>query len=665
MGYAYNEHSISDRTKSKTVDCQRYSFNLNGIKFYFIDTPGVNDTGGNLQDSQNVEKVFSHIENIPELTALILVLNGAVARITINIKNVLAVYRDRLPDAIYSNTIIVLTNCEAHTVNFSPRDVGLPEQCPVFYMQNSAFSSNPTTWSSNAITSLQRHFDLSMKTMDHIFTQLLSLKPTSTKLFKDMNDDRNRIKQQLHQARMTILDLQNLEDELVAFELSADINAANAEKFQDFMRERKIVQNRRIDTQYYNTICSRCESVCHQNCTLNEVPTRGSDTLFRCSAMNSNGWCMKCPNRCGAPVHFHGRYIMEKVKVPVVEVVESMQQRFLQAKQEQKAADLKCNDLQTSKKVLESELQQQYKEVKESISSLQETCKDSNITTILFQFIELLEKDASSLKSYSVVKKSREFITKLKQLCLVSEQLNDTQQAIRSQSSDKQPSKKPSARGKSRNDENLLPNNTSKTEDLLYCRSADQFGSSKALCLYQQSQHHLRSIVKDGHHDDNDVFHDALENEQKKSNQELLITDESKGSKHEEKLQLRQDMTDQRYNFKLEGRREDLAMLPLKKLLHLLNNGVDDSSISDIKNELQRRCSGQSIGFLMHNEQLVLCEQYAKHQQMEFRDLLRLSLQLIDEMNELTGGDPFKIDLIPVEKRLQLSAINLLIKKKD
>jgi hypothetical protein len=636
MNYDYNEHSVRDRTTSKTVDCQRYLFELDGLRIHFIDTPGINDTGGLLQDAQNVEKVFSYIENISELTALILILNGAVARVTINIQNVLATYRDRLPDAIYSNIIIVLTNCEEHTVNFSPSNVNLGEHCSVFHMQNSAFSSDSRTWSSDGFTALQRQFVSSMKTMDRIFGKLLSLEPTSTKLFQEMNDDRNRIKQQLHRARITILDLQNLEDELVAFELSADIHAANAGKFQNFIRTRNIMQTREIPTPYHNTRCFYCDTVCHRNCLLKEVRQHNSQALYHCSAMDSRGHCQNCPNHCPASSHFHARYITEKCMTSVNDIVESMQQRYFQAREGKKAADSKCNDLQTSKKFLESELRLQYKEVYSSIHGLQKACKELNITAILFQFIELLEKDASRLKSPSVVQKSHEFIGNLKQICHNSEQSNNKQQTPQLMSHERRPSKQTMLYGKSKGEEGLEPTNKLNDEE-----SNHQNGTEFRTHVYQNVDDHIH----------------------KTGDQEVSI--DTKSTEHKERLQLQQHTTDERFLLKLKIERENLDMLPYQKLIQLLNSSMSDHDIDEIKQELQRRSSGESIGFLTRDEQLVLCEQYAKHQQMKYTDLIQISATLIKETEQLTSDDQLKYSLIPVEKRLQLSAINLLIKRKD
>ena len=660
MNYKYNEYSINDRTTSKTVDCQLYSFDLHGLKFHFIDTPGVNDTGGYLQDRQNVDKVFSYIETIAELSALILILNGAVARVTINIENVLGIYRDRLPDAIYSNMIIILTNCEEHTVNFNCSNAGLPEQCSVFYMQNSAFSSDPYKWYPGAFAALQRHFDSSMRTMDRIMKQLLSLAQISTKLFKDMNDDRNRIKQQLHQARTIILELQNLEDELIAIEISAGIYAANAENFQNYIHTRKIQQTKDIPTPYHNTRCFRCDIVCHENCRLEEVQQPNSKVIRHCFAMDSTGYCQTCPDRCHASLHFHARYITKKQMIPINDIVEKLRNRYLQAKEGQKEADSKCDTLQASKKFLVYELQRQYKDVKESIQGLQKTCKDLNITTILFQFVELLEKDASHLRSSSVLSKSREFIASLKQFCDNSERSSGRPQTPRSLTSDKRLPKNLMICTKPKTDANLVSTDTLQKERLPY-QKAIEFRPSKHLRLSLQN-HQLCTTIEDVHND-NDQFYDTIDIEQQNGDDQRLT--ESKSIKQANKLQLQPDITDERNIIKHKLERENLEMLPSEKLIHFSNTGVNDSDIEQIKDELQRRCDGESVGFLTRDEQIMLCEEYATHQSMKFRDLTRLSTQLVEDSNKLTGGDPFEINRIPVKIRLQLSAINLLIKIKD
>lgn len=225
----HHENDIEDGTRSKTSRCIKYQFTVERVHFNFFDTPGINDTGGYLADNENVDRIFECIQNFEHLTALVLVLNGTQARLTVNIRNVLERFRDRIPDVLYSNLLVILTNCASHTVNFG--NVKLLNNAPIYHMQNSAFSSDPKMWSVQTREILQRDWNISMQTMNDFIKNLLTLQPISTGCLTSMNDDRNAIRSVLHESRLMIMELQHVEDELVALEQASNIYSANIEKY--------------------------------------------------------------------------------------------------------------------------------------------------------------------------------------------------------------------------------------------------------------------------------------------------------------------------------------------------------------------------------------------------------------------------------------------------
>ena len=225
----YHENYIDDTTHCKTSQCTRYQFKVKQIHFNFFDTPGINDTGGYLADNENLNRIFECIQSFEFLTALVLVLNGTQARLTINIKNVLERLHDRMPDVFYSNIILILTNCTAHTVNFN--SVKFLDHPPMFLMQNSAFSSDPRTWSEQTRQILYHDWNMSMETMNEFIKTLILLTPISTESLSDINNDRNVIRSILHESRLMIMELQQIEDELIALEQASQIHSANIEKY--------------------------------------------------------------------------------------------------------------------------------------------------------------------------------------------------------------------------------------------------------------------------------------------------------------------------------------------------------------------------------------------------------------------------------------------------
>jgi hypothetical protein len=225
----HHEDLLNDITRRKTSQCTKYQFQVKQVYFNFFDTPGINDTGGYLADNENLDKIFQCIQSFEYLTALVFVLNGTQARLTINIKNVLERFHDRIPDVFYSNLIVILTNCSPHTVNLN--SIKLLNHASIFYMQNSAFSSDPETWSEQTRKILQRDWNISMQTMNEFIKTLILLEPISTESVSNIDNNRNTIRSVLHESRLMIMELQHIEDELIALQQASRIYSENIEKY--------------------------------------------------------------------------------------------------------------------------------------------------------------------------------------------------------------------------------------------------------------------------------------------------------------------------------------------------------------------------------------------------------------------------------------------------
>ncbi|CAF2207863.1 unnamed protein product [Rotaria magnacalcarata] len=208
----HHEKFLDDITRCKTSQCTKIPI-----------------SSGYLADNENLNRIFECIQSFEYLTALVLVLNGTQARLTINIKNVLERFHDRIPDGFYSNMILILTNCSSHTANFE--SINFLNHTAIFYMQNSAFSSDSQTWSEQTREILQRDWNISIQTMNDFIKTLVLLAPVSTKSLLDLNNDRNIIRSVLHESRLMIMELQQIEDELIALEQAAFIYSENVEKY--------------------------------------------------------------------------------------------------------------------------------------------------------------------------------------------------------------------------------------------------------------------------------------------------------------------------------------------------------------------------------------------------------------------------------------------------
>ena len=95
----------------------QYAFGKSTIQreVIVVDTPGLSDTRGTESDSQNVTKILEYVQYLPEIHAIVLVVNGSNPRLTTDVVHTFNLLKGSLPDSVTNNTMAVLTMCNALT----------------------------------------------------------------------------------------------------------------------------------------------------------------------------------------------------------------------------------------------------------------------------------------------------------------------------------------------------------------------------------------------------------------------------------------------------------------------------------------------------------------------------------------------------------------------
>ncbi|UJR21715.1 hypothetical protein I4U23_024792 [Adineta vaga] len=384
-----HEYFQNDVTLRQTSQCTKYQYKVKDVYFNFYDTSGINATGSYSVDNENLEKLFHCIQSFDHLTALVLVINGTQARLTINIKIVLECLYKRLPNVFHKNLIIILTNCTSHTVNFD--SIKLFKHLPIFYMQNSAFSSEPQTWSTKIYDILQHDWNQSITTMNEFIKSLLLLTPISTRYLTEMKNDQDRIRSILHECRLIIMELTTLEE-------TSDIYTTNIEESD--IQTKTIQVNEIISTPYHNTLCLQCNTVCHEQCSLTETTQIGEHDFRHCIVMN-NGQCTQCFGQCSYNMHYHDYRLIKSV---------SRTLKYHKFNKEKMICDEECKTVQERKNLLERLLHDQMKKIHDTYLRLQNHCHDFSLVDELYTFIQLLKNDLMTIKSASAIHQIRKVI---------------------------------------------------------------------------------------------------------------------------------------------------------------------------------------------------------------------------------------------------------------
>jgi hypothetical protein len=284
-------------------------------------------------------------------------------------------------------------------------------------MQNSAFSSDAQQWSSQTREILQRDWIVSMRTMNEFVKTLLELTPVSTEALSEMDDDRNAIRSVLHESRLMIMELQHIEDELSALEQATNIYSANIEKYASVNGQstKSIQVNEITVTSYHNTLCSKCNIVCHERCSLTETTRVGERAIRRCTVI-ANGRCTVCPGKCSYDIHYHDRRLIKSVPRTLKVAISSMANKYTEARKDRAACETKCETVQETKRVIEQSLQEQFTKVRDACLRVRKNCQGFNVAEELCMFVNFLKNDINSLRSQTVTKKATKFVEKLEML---------------------------------------------------------------------------------------------------------------------------------------------------------------------------------------------------------------------------------------------------------
>lgn len=424
-GVRHSESDLSDNSKAQTQQVTEYDFSLGKTTYKIMDTPGLNDTEGFEKDEENLDKIIESITKVDSMTAIILVINGTNARATHNIKSLLNRFRSFLPDAIMSNIIVVFTMCRPETCNFQEMELLGVKPSQVYYMNNTAFSSDPRKWTN--VSMLQEEWNDSMDTSAKLLDFITSMKDVVTTEFEQMRKIRHSIKSLIHQAQVEISNLQTIQEEYqLALDAKEKFNAT-AESFKNYTVQKTIPKLQLVPASYHSTICGKCNKVCHDNCGLREIsredPSSNALDIESCwcfhsgekSSETGREICSQCG--CESTTHYHDRKTMQLVNVTLDEEIADLKAKYetALANGEQVGQEL------TEKEAILYGIQQKIKEITDNVTNealaLKKICRNYDLIGDLNDLIMRLKQEAKLLKTVEARQTSDTFISSLTHLC--------------------------------------------------------------------------------------------------------------------------------------------------------------------------------------------------------------------------------------------------------
>ncbi|XP_021709462.1 uncharacterized protein LOC110679357 [Aedes aegypti] len=261
----HSEKDIRDTTKSQTQKSSVYNFTKNRQQYGIIDTPGLSDnTVGADKDNEHIANIVAAASNTEAIAAIILVINGAVARVTVSLRNAINRLKGVVPDILLNNLIVVLTNCSADKANF---DLSVLKPWTfsddnIFYMNNNALAKSPNYWNKDMKkkNSMINQWNNSMTELAKVVTKINTLGQISSSAFREMRHLTNEITTNLNDCKPIVQMIYNTQKNFI-FLQNCRINAIAgilANSNYTIQEQKEIVSLR--PTSNWNVICHKCNA---------------------------------------------------------------------------------------------------------------------------------------------------------------------------------------------------------------------------------------------------------------------------------------------------------------------------------------------------------------------------------------------------------------------
>lgn len=429
-GYTHTEKNTADRSVAQTMESTTYKITTPPEKtswfqpakplttFKIIDTPGLNDTSGHEADEEHFNGILDALIESSEVSAVVLVLNGTQGRFTANIKNVIHHLKGSMPASISENIIVVFTMCNEYTCNFDVSKLvenGINTK-NIYYVNNTAWISDPSKLSNNAIASLNADWKMSMETIGKMLQTVSTLTAKTTADFEIIKNLRNEVKSILHDSKVNLLNLQNILDEIHQAEISASKFKATSQQCEDYIIKKPVQKLILKEAPYHSTLCQKCNTVCHSNCSINEITDGNLEGLKHCMCIDGNtGNCINCG--CSYNQHYHDRKDMSNATVLVDEVIQELKDKYEEElkKMEEALGVLSSKDV--IKTALGIKINENINSIIKKSSEIKNICPHFNITSQIKDYIYMLEQDALSMTSIEARENCDQFVKCLKDLC--------------------------------------------------------------------------------------------------------------------------------------------------------------------------------------------------------------------------------------------------------
>ncbi|CAG9310724.1 unnamed protein product [Blepharisma stoltei] len=195
-------------------------------------------------------------------------------------------------------------------------------------MDNSAFNVKLEDISQMTKTEkklLDLKWELSMDVIEGLIKDLSQYSEVDTRDFRIMKEEINNALKGYNYAKNNLKNWIAIQDKISEISIERESLDAEAKVNMNYTIKRKVWQTETVETSYHNTLCSRCNTLCHEHCALQYTTNTNANIFTGCDCMR-DARCKVC--NCDYTSHFHDMKKPIKVEKEITNVSMEMKEKY-------------------------------------------------------------------------------------------------------------------------------------------------------------------------------------------------------------------------------------------------------------------------------------------------------------------------------------------------
>ena len=318
-----------DQSASQTQTVIEYNIENGEQRYTLVDAPGFGDCQGINRDEEITTMICNHFQNsLEDLNYVLFVVKASDSRLTDRARWVYFKMMEFFGKNVAENILIMATFCDGGNLNCkSALEKAEVPYKKILRFNNSGIFQDPNCPEGGYIT--KQFWDLGMNSFDKFFEFVKDSSPMDLSQTKQVIQLKEKFQNELIKTYEGLNLSQLKYEELIqTAEAMSKLDAvAKDTKNYEFTVNEPDTKITDISGQgIHTTTCTTCNFTCHNDCTYSDDSDKKN-----CCAMDKEGYCTVCPQKCTWSAHKNLPYIYEVVTKQVKKTHEHLKQQYCDA----------------------------------------------------------------------------------------------------------------------------------------------------------------------------------------------------------------------------------------------------------------------------------------------------------------------------------------------